>query len=299
MSHPLHEVVVDADLVRALLAAQHPDLADRPLRVTAQGWDNVTVRIGEDLAARLPARELAARLLLNERRWLPLIATLVPVAVPVPVRSGHATADYPWAWSVVPWLAGSPADTLTTDRRDPWAGQLAETLAALHSPAPDDAPANAFRGVPLAARDATVADRLAELPGDEGAALRQAWADGLAAPAWDRDSVWLHGDPHPGNLLAGPHGLAAVLDFGDLTAGDPASDLSTAWLCFGPQAREDFWARYADRSDLPGTALAALRRRARAWAAAMVPVMLAHPDAHPGLAAVGRHATAQLVAELR
>ncbi|MFN8147570.1 MAG: phosphotransferase [Candidatus Nanopelagicales bacterium] len=36
--------------------------------------------------------------------------------------------------------------------------------------------------------------------------------------------LWLHGDPHPLNLVADDDGLAGLLDFGDLTGGDPASD---------------------------------------------------------------------------
>lgn len=36
----------------------------------AEGWDNVTVRVGSDLAARLPRRSDAVALLLRERRWL-------------------------------------------------------------------------------------------------------------------------------------------------------------------------------------------------------------------------------------
>lgn len=297
MSHPLHEVEVDAALVGRLLGAQHPDLADRPLRVASRGWDNVTVRIGDDLAARLPARAAAAPLILGEQRWMPTLAGLLPVAVPVPVRSGVPGAGYPWSWSVVPWLSGTPADAVPADARDPWAPQLAAALAALHVPAPAQAPANPFRGVPLAARDEAVRARLATLPAPTGHELAERWADGLAAPTWAGPPVWLHGDPHPANLLTGPAGLVALLDFGDLTAGDPASDLATAWLCFGAPARARFWAAYAERSPLDGADLASLFRRARAWAAALVPVLAAHPDEHPGLAAAARHATAQLLAD--
>ncbi|MEU7575304.1 phosphotransferase [Micromonospora sp. NPDC049240] len=45
-----HEIT--ADLVRELLRDQHPDLADRPLRLGARGWDNQLWRLGDDLAVR-------------------------------------------------------------------------------------------------------------------------------------------------------------------------------------------------------------------------------------------------------
>ncbi|HMO10189.1 MAG TPA: phosphotransferase, partial [Actinotalea sp.] len=72
---------VDVDLVRRLLREQHPDLAGRELAIASWGWDNVTVRVGDDLAARLPTREISAPLVVHEQQWLPVLARLLPVAV--------------------------------------------------------------------------------------------------------------------------------------------------------------------------------------------------------------------------
>ncbi len=297
MTHPLHEIEVHEALVRALLAAQHPDLARLPLTRVAQGWDNVTFRLGERLAVRLPARELAAPLVEHEQRWLPLLAPALPVPVPAPVRVGRPGAGFPWSWSVVPWLAGTPTDELTAADRDAWAEELAAALAALHRPAPAEAPANPFRGVPLAARDEVVAARLAAHPARD--VLLAAWRAGVAVPAWHGPAVWLHGDPHPANLLAAGGRLAAILDFGDVTAGDPASDLGAAWATFTSAGRARFWEAYAAASSLSPARLAALQVRARAWAAALVPPYTAHPDEHPALAAAGAHALRELASDLR
>lgn len=296
MTHPLHEVDLDAALVGALLAEQHPDLADLPLVRVAQGWDNVTFRLGDRLAVRLPARAVAAPLIEHEQRWLPVLAAQLPVAVPVPVRVGRPTAGFPWSWSVVAWLEGMPSDELTAAERDAWAPELAAALAPLHRPAPADAPANPFRGVPLASRDEVVSARLAAHPAHD--ALLPAWQDGLAAPVWGGPAVWLHGDPHPANLLAADGHLAGILDFGDVTSGDPASDLGATWATFTSSGRERFWYAYAAATSLPEDDLAALRARARAWAAALVPPYTAHPEEHPGLAAAGAHALAELASEL-
>ena len=51
---------MSADLVRRLLAGQHPDLADLEVRFLANGWDNAIFRVGDELLARLPRRELGA-----------------------------------------------------------------------------------------------------------------------------------------------------------------------------------------------------------------------------------------------
>src|SRR5450755_2465758 len=53
---PAAEVEVSADLVRRLLADQHPDLARLPVEFLANGWDNELYRVGDGLLARLPRR---------------------------------------------------------------------------------------------------------------------------------------------------------------------------------------------------------------------------------------------------
>lgn len=51
------EVPIDLALARRLVTDQHPQLADRPVRVLSmQGTDNVLFRLGEDL---YPAGEIA------------------------------------------------------------------------------------------------------------------------------------------------------------------------------------------------------------------------------------------------
>jgi orotidine-5'-phosphate decarboxylase len=54
--------------------------------------------------------------------------------------------------------------------------------------------------------------------------------DALAAPAYEGPPVWLHGDLHPANILVRHGRVSGVIDFGDITSGDPAADLSVAWM---------------------------------------------------------------------
>ncbi len=118
---------------------------------------------------------------------------------------------------------------------------LASFLAALHRPAPPDAPRNPYRGVPLDARDQALRDGLETL--DESIDVGQVvenWERAKAVEPWPQDPVWLHGDVHPLNLLVGHGRLHAVIDFGDVCAGDPASDLAVAWMLFDDDARARF-----------------------------------------------------------
>lgn len=107
---PAAEVEIDESLVRSLLADQHPDLAMLDLVPLEHGWDNALWRLGEELVVRLPRREIAAPILINEQHWLPLLAPQLPLPVPAPVRTGQPSDSYPWSWSIVPWLPGLPGD---------------------------------------------------------------------------------------------------------------------------------------------------------------------------------------------
>lgn len=289
---PPADVEVDEPAVRALLAAQHPDLAHLPLRRAGGGWDNEMWRLGDDLAVRLPRRAQAGPLAAHEHRWLPVLVQRLAVPVPAPVRLGRPTPEYPYPWAVVPWLPGVPAWRTPVADRAAWAAELADTLVDLHAVADADAPANPFRGVPLAERDEAVRERLAP-PGIDGAPrLAALWSDALAADPWDGPPLWLHGDPHPANLLVAGGRLAGLADFGDMTAGDPATDLATAWLTFDATGRAAFRARLARR----GAADDATWRRARGWAVVMATAMLRRPS-DASIAAIGRHALGELLTE--
>ncbi|WP_155388635.1 phosphotransferase [Catellatospora paridis] len=86
-----------------------------------------------------------------------------------------------------------------------------------------------------------VLPRLAEQDdGFEVAAAEAAWDACLAAPDWDRDPVWIHGDLQPGNLITDQGRLAAVIDFGALGVGDPSPDVAPALWTFTGAARDAY-----------------------------------------------------------
>lgn len=288
---PAAERALDEAGVRTLLRAAAPQRADLPLTRFAEGWDNVTWRLGDEIAVRMPRRALAVPLIEHEQRALPLLApalAAVGILIPLPLLIGAPTADFPWPWSLVPWLPGRQALGRRRADNTSWAEDLAVALVALHVPAPADAPLNAARGVPLADRDHSIRQRLADLPPSIARTLERAWQSGLdAAPATER--VWVHGDLHPGNILVHEGRLSALIDFGDVTAGDPAYDLAACWLAFDSEGRRIFRDATGDRYD------DAAWIRARAWAAA-VAVILAHAsDDREDLRSLGHETAAELV----
>ena len=297
---PSAEVAIEAPLVRRLLSHQAPaDMASLPLRRVAEGWDNEIWRLGDKLAVRLPRRAVAAPLIEHEQQSLPLIAPAVEatgVRVPTPVVRGAPADGFPWAWSVVPWFAGTRGIDVPRSERTAWAAPLARALAALHVAAPAGHPVNPVRGRPLQTRAAAFDERVhrlmasGRLDASTASALADVWRRGLAERPWGAPPVWVHGDLHPGNLVADGSRLAAIIDFGDVTAGDPAYDLAVAWLAFDDTGRSAFIAANGDRHDR------ATWIRAHAWAASIAVVLLAHSDDNPDYARLGTAAADEVLA---
>jgi aminoglycoside phosphotransferase (APT) family kinase protein len=268
------EVEIDVSLVGRLLAGQFPEwagLALQPLRTF--GTDNALYRFGDDMVVRLPRRERTSRTLENERRWLPRLAPLLPLAVPVPLAEGMPAEGYPFAWSVYRWLKGESATPERITDLGQLAADLAQFVAALQRIDPTGGPSpgehNFFRGVPLAKRDAATRAAIASLDGEiDVDAVTAAWEEALRAPEWQRPPVWIHGDLDARNLLVENGRLSAVIDFGGLGVGDPACDVMVAWKVLSADTRDSFRAALS----VDGATWA----RSRGWALSQAVIALAY-----------------------
>ena len=257
---PVSDIEIDTSLVYRLLKDQHPDLAHLPIHLVEAGWDNAMFRLGDQWSVRLPRRKAAARLIENEQTWLPLLADQLPLPVPTPYRIGNPAQGYPWRWSVLPWLAG-----IAADQEEPHANQakpFASFLRSLHGPAPFNAPSSLVRGVPLNQRAAFVEERMQRLETKTNLItleIKDIWNKALNAPM-DVQAKWLHGDLHPRNVLVENGAIVGIIDWGDITSGDIATDLASIWMLFADRkARQQAIAEYANVSD-------ATLQRAKGWA---------------------------------
>ncbi len=133
--------MIDAPLVRRLLAAQFPQWAHLPVTpVERSGMDNATFRLGSDLSVRLPRYAHWVGQVEREHRWLPRLAPRLPLPVSEPVARGEPGEGYPYPWSVYRWLEG---DTATTESlADPVqaARELAGFITALQAIDATDGP---------------------------------------------------------------------------------------------------------------------------------------------------------------
>jgi len=239
--HP-HELAVDDALVARLIAGQLPELAQLPITpVRSTGTVNAVYRLGDHLCARLPRVLELAESLDREWRWLPALAPHLTLQVPAPVARGHATEDYPCAWSVYRWIEGDPYTDDAVDDEARAAEDLARFVRELRSiPVHADATATGRR--PLRELDAGTREAIRSMHGlvDVGAALA-AWARALDAPAWDgRAPVWLHADLLRPNVLVDRGRVHAVIDFGGIRVGGPGGRVLAPLGLPGPRGRPGF-----------------------------------------------------------
>lgn len=231
---------IDAALARRLVDAQFPQWAGLPLRPhSPAGSDHVIYRLGDELSVRLPRHAGAAGQARKEAEWLPRLAPHLPLATPVPVEVGEPGFGYPWPWSVSRWLDGEVATVDALSGSHEAADVLAEYLKALHRF--DAEPTGDLLARPLAARDPATRSAIARTGDVFGAtAMTGLWEAALATGGGDCPPVWRHGDFHTGNLLTSRGRLSAVIDFGELGVGDPASDLIIAFTLLSAGTRETF-----------------------------------------------------------
>ncbi|HEX7443805.1 MAG TPA: aminoglycoside phosphotransferase family protein [Acidimicrobiales bacterium] len=277
------EVDVDDALVRRLLAAQLPHLADLPLtRIEAWGTDHAIFRLGDDLSVRVPKIGWAANQGDKESRWLPVLAPRLPIEVPVPLAVGRPADDYPFCWYVSPWLEGeNPTPQGPPDLRR-LAVDLAAFVVALQRVDATDAPMarSGQRGGPVELADGATRGPALRLRGEADVdALLAVWDAGLNAPRWDGPAVWVHGDLSGGNLLVRRGRLSGVIDWGGLIAGDPAVELMVSWSLFDAESRSVY-------RDALGFVDDAMWLRGRAWAiSAAIQALPYYRDTNPDIVA--------------
>lgn len=233
---------ITADLVSRLIADQFPQWADLPVRMVAKsGWDNRTFHLGDKMSVRLPSAARYAAQVEKEQMWLPKLAAHLPLPIPKPIAMGCATDDYPFAWSIMQWLPGTPADDAGKSNV---AADLADFLRALQAvdtrDGPLPGPHNFHRGGDLRIYDQEVRHALAQLGNRvDSDQIMRLWTKACHS-SWTAAPVWLHGDMAAGNILLAKGKLSAIIDFGNCGIGDPACDLTIAWTYFDAPTRQIF-----------------------------------------------------------
>ncbi|MEV0173706.1 aminoglycoside phosphotransferase family protein [Streptomyces sp. NPDC050803] len=287
------EVETDADLVRRLLRAQFPQWADLPItRLASGGTVNAIYRLGEELTVRLPLQPGGAEAVALEARLLPRLAPLLPLRIPEVVATGAPGEGYPLAWSVHRWIEGR--NPVEGDLAEPElvARDLAEFAVAFRKiDLPGGPPAHrsgALRSEDQETRAAIEALRRTDEPFDADE-ITAAWEEALAAPPWTGPACWTHSDLMPSNVVLSGARVSAVIDFGTVGMGEPATDLIPAWNLLPASARRV----YREAADVDDATWA----RSRGWALSMAVIQLPYyRRTNPVISANARYVIREILA---
>lgn len=288
------EVDIDGNLVARLIATQFPQWAELPLRlVTSAGTVHALYRLGDELVVRLPRLGVPDEEVDKEHKWLPRLAPRLPVAIPAPHGRGVPAEGYPYPWSVYSWLEGENPSANRLPDPEGLARDLAAFIVALQGVSAEDAPISPRGTRTLALLDMPTRNAIEQSRGliDMDAATA-AWEAALRKPEWRAPDVWVHADLLPGNLLVHRGRLSAVIDFGSVGLGDPASDVSVAWSLLPGRARRVL----RDSLEVDDATWARGRGLALAIALAALPY---YQHSNPVFAKVARRTIAEVLADHR
>jgi aminoglycoside phosphotransferase (APT) family kinase protein len=249
------EIAVDASLAGRLLAEQFPELASLPLRLIGAGWDNTVYAVGDEWVFRFPRREVVVSGIENEIRFLPELAPLLPVPIPVPEHVGVASDAFPWPFFGARFLPGVELCDAPGVSREELGGELGRILRTLHGAEVTDAlaprlPDNWTRRADMKLRVPATREKLAGLEALWRAPphVLSLLDDALELPPPEPRAV-CHGDLHFRHVLVDGGRVSGLIDWIDLCRGDPALDLVVVWLALPPEARGAFFAEYGEVDD--------------------------------------------------
>ena len=263
-----NEIPVDEHVVRGLLRAQRPDLADLAVTHVGGGTDNTMYRIGAGHLARFPRTREKVTPLEKELTWLPRLRSHLSHRIPVPLQAGRPGPDYPLLWAIYTWIDGAETSARTVTNWELYGQQLAGFVATLHATdlmgAARSGALDWYRGGGLQPHEAWIASCFADArtygAGLDLDQLEGLWRAALRLPEPTAPHVWLHGDLKPTNVLVRDGLLHAVIDFGALSVGFPDAEHAVTWDL--PKVAREAYRASLDVDDLTWA-------RARGWAIAV------------------------------
>lgn len=249
----------------ALLDLLHhtlPEVNARAARFLGSGWDNDAFLVDARWCFRLPRRQLAVDLLMNERAILPNLLEDLPLDCAPPCWFGEPSERFSHPFNGYRYLEGETACRAnpSTERRAAHAEVLGRFLRALHqrpldAPWATSAPRDTLGRADLKKRAAWYASQLERLEGSRLLSTTQARRareilgelEAACAPVPERACCWVHGDLYVRHLVVDPsQALCGVIDWGDVHIGDPALDLAIVFTYVPPEAFSAFVESYQE-----------------------------------------------------
>ena len=273
--------------VRAIVAEQFPSAPRTRVAPVGEGWDFEAWRV-DDVVFRFPKRPEAAVQQRYEVAMLSRIGAHLPVAVPEPVFEGTGCEHVPYPFAGYRWIDGSPGDRLMPSRArwDDFAARYGRFVQALQA-----VPRERLRDLDVRSSDGDLQEVLRGFESEVRSVLSphafdRAWRLADVDHSVRGDVVLVHDDLCPEHWLFDEEGrLVAVIDWTDVSWGDPLADWTAVWIWFGePTLRAALdAARHPDPKDVLARVPARAMAQALTWLGEGV--RWPSPDAIPDRAA--------------
>lgn len=194
------------------------------------GMDNANFKIGENYLLRVPLHNDSAKLIENEIKYLGILQNKLPISIPKPIDIIKSEKLLKFKSVVYPYYIGNTADKEQCSESSIF--KLAKFLKELHSQSFNELPINQYRGVPLSYKENDVNNRIAYFRKTNkliNSSILKLWNNALDAKLCQTKCV-IHGDLHLKNIIVLNTNIEAIIDWGDINWGDPATDLSVLWM---------------------------------------------------------------------
>ena len=126
------EEVMTEKQAALLIEEQFPELRPVQVELLGEGFDNTVFTVNEKYVFRFPRRVVAVELLQAERRLLPRLAPMLPIAIPEPLFIGSPSGAFPWLFLGYKKVYGQTPSSLTQGGTAKISGAPCPILQELH-----------------------------------------------------------------------------------------------------------------------------------------------------------------------
>jgi aminoglycoside phosphotransferase (APT) family kinase protein len=242
--------------VAKLIQMQFPSLTVENVSYLGEGWDNKVFLVNGNYVFRFPRREEGVTLMAHEIRVMPLLAPHIHLPIAHPRFIGYPTDQFPHPFAGYDYLQGDALAELDFSilPETEVLTQLAHFLRELHAINLHDIPTDITEDIgrmDYEPRVPAIIDGLAQIE-RAGHVVNTAGLMALvkecASSFPAQNTCIVHGDLHPRHILIKDKKISGIIDWGDMSLGCKAMDLSIIYTLYPRQYHDAFWAIYGEVS---------------------------------------------------
>jgi len=234
------------------IEVENRGLSVQSVRFLGEGWHSRAYLVNDDLVFRFPKRPEQWDELDREIRFLAFAADDLPLAVPRYLHTAPDSSAAACGYAVYPYLRGHAmkVNGLSQEKRTAAADRIAAFLRILHGLEPSSEvgsllPRCDTRLVAEQFRARVERDIVPKLRPLEAEVLRKQFEIYLGTPAnFLFRPVVRHADLGRSHVLMVDDSIVAVIDFGNVSWGDPDYDFMPTAIAFGEAFAEEAARRY-------------------------------------------------------